>query len=162
MGGMEIDFPQLWKHVAAQFQCGEWSLHGPTHWHRVEQNGLLLATRTQANVNVVRLFAIFHDSRRENEGTDPGHGARGAELAESLRGDAYDLPDDQFELLRYACAWHTDGTTHENATIASCWDADRLDLGRVGVRPDPDRMCTAFGREIAAAGSVERFLERKM
>jgi uncharacterized protein len=156
---MDIDYPRLWKRVADQFPCGEWSFHGPTHWRRVERNGLLLASRTQANVDVVRLFAVFHDSRRENEGSDDGHGARGAEHARSLRGIAYELDDEQFELLHYACVWHTDGTSHEDATIATCWDADRLDLGRVGVRPDPKRMCTAFGREIAAAGSVERFLE---
>ncbi len=157
---MEIDFQRLWEHVAAQFQGGPWSLHGVTHWRRVERNGLLLAGRTQANVEVVRLFALFHDSRRENEGTDLGHGARGADLAAALRGESYDLSDDDFELLHYACTWHTDGVSHDDATIATCWDADRLDLGRVGVRPDPRRMCTAFGREIAAAGSVERFLEK--
>jgi len=158
---MEINLPQLWDCVAAQFQGGPWSLHGPTHWRRVERNGLLLATRTQANVDVVRLFAIFHDSRRENEGTDDGHGARGAEFAQSLRGEAFDLSDEEFELLHYACTWHTDGTTHENVTIASCWDADRLDLGRVGVSPDPKRMCTPFGSEIARAGSVARFLKNR-
>ena len=157
---MEIDYSQLWEHVAAQFQGGPWSIHGPTHWRRVERNGLLLASRTQANVDVVRLFALFHDCRRENEGTDDGHGARGALHARSLRGVEFELNDEQFELLRYACVWHTDGTSHEDATIATCWDADRLDLGRVGVRPDPKRMCTEFGRELAAAGSVERFLEK--
>lgn len=159
---MEIDFPQLWDRVAAQFQGGPWSLHGPTHWRRVERNGLLLATRTQANVDVVRLFAVFHDSRRENEGTDDGHGARGAEFAQSLRGEAFDLSDEDFELLHYACTWHTHGTTHENVTIASCWDADRLDLGRVGVNPDPKRMCTPFGSEIARAGSVAQFLKNRV
>lgn len=155
---MDIDFPLLWDRVTSQFK-GDWaSFHGPTHWRRVERNGLLLAKRTQANVNIVRLFAIFHDSRRLHDGWDEGHGARGAEFARELRGDAFDLVDDEFELLHYACTWHTDGTHHDNSTIATCWDADRLDLGRVGVIPDPKRMCTAIGREIAQIGSVELFL----
>jgi uncharacterized protein len=31
-------------------------------------------------------------------------------------------------------------------TVATCWDADRLDLGRVGVRPDAGRLCTEPAR----------------
>ena len=157
---MDSDVQKTWDHVTSQFQ-GDWtSLHGPSHWRRVERNALLLATRTQANVAIVRLFAIFHDSARVHDGWDDGHGARGAEYAKSLRGVVYDLTDDEFELLHYACVWHTNGMQHDDPTIATCWDADRLDLGRVGIMPDPNRMCTVFGREIARVGSVEMFLEK--
>jgi uncharacterized protein len=155
---MDETYQALWDRVVREFPPYRSTLHGPPHWRRVERNGLVLASRTGANVAVVRLFALFHDSRRENDGWDPRHGARGAEHARELRGIAYDLPDEQFELLHYACVWHTEGTAHENVTIATCWDADRLDLGRVGVIPDPNRMCTQFGREIAGAGNVEGFL----
>ncbi len=156
---METDVQKVWEHVTSSFQ-GDWtSLHGPTHWRRVERNAQLLASRTNANVTVVRLFAVFHDSARVNDGWDKGHGARGAEYAKQLRGTIFDLSDADFKLLHYACVWHTDGMSHDDATIATCWDADRLDLGRCGVIPDPKRMCTDFGREIARAGSVEGFLE---
>jgi uncharacterized protein len=158
---MEIDFEKLWKTVAEQFTCRSTSIHGPPHWRRVERNGLLLAAETCADVDVVRLFALFHDSRRETDGWDPEHGARAADLAMDLLGTAYQLSDDRFEKLHYACVWHTDGKTHDDATIAVCWDADRLDLGRVGVMPDPNRMCTALGRRIAGIGGVERYLEAK-
>jgi uncharacterized protein len=145
------DFDALWKLVSAPFSNHVTALHGPDHWRRVERNGLLLATQTGAVLEVVRLFALFHDSRRMNDGHDPGHGARGADYAAKLRGNMFQLADDEFELLHYACVWHTDGVSHENATIATCWDADRLDLGRVGIIPDPKRMCTEFGRMIAAS-----------
>lgn len=158
---MPNDFEALWKEVAAPFSRHATSLHGPDHWRRVERNGLLLATRTGANVEVVRLFALFHDSRRLNDGWDPGHGARGAEFASSHRGKSFQLSDEDFQTLLYACIWHTDRERHDDPTIATCWDADRLDLGRVGIVPDPQRMCTDFGREIAAAGSVELFLDRQ-
>ena len=59
--------------------------HGVAHWARVLENGLRLAQETGANVEVVQLFAVFHDSRRVNEGTDDGHGLRGADLAAELR-----------------------------------------------------------------------------
>lgn len=132
----EPDFPRLWQLVTAQYHTTDYSFHGPEHWRRVERNGLLLATRTGADTTVVRLFALFHDSRRENDDWDEGHGARGATYAASLRGTAFDLSDDQFEILHYACVWHTDGEHHDNPTIATCWDSDRLDLNRVGIIPN--------------------------
>lgn len=156
---MNIDFDSLWQRVTAQRHLTSYSVHGPDHWRRVERTGLLLAMRTGADKEVVRLFALFHDSRRENEHDDQGHGARGAEYARSLRNKAFELSDAQFELLHYACTWHTEGKYHEDSTIATCWDADRLDLGRVGIVPDPAFMSTEFGREIAEYGSLEPFIE---
>ena len=35
--------------------------------------------------DVVRLFAVLHDCRRENDGADPGRGPRAADYAKSLR-----------------------------------------------------------------------------
>jgi len=157
---MQIDFDKLWTHVAGQFYTRLHSVHGPDHWRRVERNALLLATRTGADVTVVRLFALFHDSKRENEGGDIEHGGRGAAFAASLRGSMFHLPDAQFDLLHYACAWHTSKRHHPDPTVATCWDADRLDLGRVGIIPSPDFMSTEFGKEIAEAGSIEPFLKK--
>lgn len=31
----------------------------------------------------------------------------------------------------------------------ACFDADRLDLGRVGITPNPDKMATVQGRILA-------------
>src|SRR5664279_2106867 len=77
--------------------------HSVGHWARVLENGLRLAKETRANVEVVQLFAIFHDARRINEGLDDGHGRRGADLAAELRGTLFNLPDADFELLQFAC-----------------------------------------------------------
>ena len=119
--------------------------HGVGHWARVLENGLRLAKATEANIQVVQLFAIFHDSRRVNECTDCGHGKRGGDLALSLRGKWFVLSDEEFDLLYRACAGHTDGQTDAditNITIQTCWDSDRLDLGRVGICPNPRKLCT--------------------
>ncbi len=158
----EINFDSLWRRVVAQSSVEAHGLHGPAHWKRVERNGLVLAERTGANPTVVRLFALFHDSRREDDGSDDGHGARGAGFAASLRNEsAFLLSDEGFARLHHACVWHTDGLHHDDPTIGTCWDADRLDLGRVGVIPDARFMSTAFGREIARAGSIQPFLQTK-
>ncbi|MDB5349946.1 MAG: hypothetical protein JWN86_1193 [Planctomycetota bacterium] len=120
--------------------------HGVAHWARVLENGLRLAEETGANVEVVRLFAVLHDSRRVSEAGDPDHGPRAAEFARSLRGHSFDLSDHEFRLLSRACAGHTHERTHPDLTIQTCWDADGLDLGRVGITPHPARLCTSVAR----------------
>ena len=123
--------------------------HGAVHWARVLENGLKLAESTGANVAVVRLFAVFHDSRRENDGSDPDHGLRGADLAAALRGRLFDLSDADFDVLYRACEWHTHGRTDPDVTVQTCWDSDRLDLGRVGIVPDPRYLCTPAAKSPA-------------
>ena len=144
-----IDFKKLREIVITQFPLSIHSIHGPKHWKKVEITGLLLAQETGANETIVTLFSIFHDSRRENENRDDGHGERGAELARSMKGIYFDLPDHSFEILLDACRYHTDGQPSPDITIATCWDADRLDLPRAGIIPDPNRMGTAPGRRLA-------------
>ncbi|HUR00758.1 MAG TPA: hypothetical protein VM166_15010, partial [Gemmatimonadaceae bacterium] len=56
--------------------------------------------------------------------------------------------DDRFEKLFEACRLHTDGLTDADPTLQACWDADRLDLGRVGVTPKADRLCTDTARDL--------------
>lgn len=128
-------------------------LHGVAHWGRVLENGLRLAPLTGADPRVVTLFALFHDARRENDDHDPEHGARGAALARELReageryGVLHDLPDDSFQLLITACTLHTSARSHADVTVATCFDADRLDLPRCGIRVDPVRLCSSAARE---------------
>jgi len=127
-------------------------LHGVGHWARVLDNGLRLAPLTGADPRVITLFALFHDSRRENDGFDPNHGSRGAELAQNIRGHHIllsELPDTSFDALVTACTLHTHARTHHNPTVATCFDADRLDLPRCGYVIDPARLCTDAARDPA-------------
>jgi uncharacterized protein len=120
-------------------------IHGLAHWARVLETGLRLAPHTGADPLVVATFAVFHDSRRENDHHDPEHGLRGARLAEAMRADL-GLDAARLELLRFACTHHTDGSVHADPTIGTCWDADRLDLWRVGITPRARFLCTAAAR----------------
>lgn len=111
------------------------------------ENGLRLAEENGANQDVIRLFALFHDSQRFSDGYDTDHGERGAALATEFRDRGLiELDDQNFALLHYACCWHEKGLTQGDLTVRVCWDADRLDLGRVGIIPNPDRLCTSEGR----------------
>lgn len=152
--GVIIPFESLWQRVVHECAPKGLSVHGVDHWRRVERNAIILATQSGASVDVVRLFALFHDCQRVNDGHDPEHGARGAAYARTLLGEAFEMPEAEFARLEEACVGHTDGLHHADPTIGTCWDADRLDLGRVGIVPHARFMSTALGREIAAHGSI--------
>ena len=140
---------ELIKAIRAEYSLPWRGIHGIAHWARVLENGLRLATLTGARLDVVRLFAVFHDSKRINEGHDPNHGHRGAAFAARLRGTLFRISDEDFELLRLACEDHTEGKTAADVTIQTCWDADRLDLGRVGMLLDRKHLCTQAARSPA-------------
>jgi uncharacterized protein len=89
---------------------------------------------------------VLHDSRRINEVSDPEHGLRAAKLAVELRGIVFDIDDHECRLLYRACEGHTHERTHPDVTIQTCWDSDRLDLGRVGITPHPSRLCTEVAK----------------
>jgi uncharacterized protein len=154
-----LNLDNLLDTIRAEYALSWNGIHGISHWTRVRENGLRLAAQTGAQVAVVECFAYLHDAKRQNDGGDPGHGDRGAALARRLfaaaphggegRGSVLELSQEQVELLVYACAHHTDGLTEADITVQTCWDADRLDLGRVGIRPKPERLCTAAARDRA-------------
>ena len=121
--------------IRQQFRINWHGVHGPSHWARVRHHALRLCKLRQGDLLVAELFAYLHDSQRENEWTDPLHGARAADYAASLNGGYFQLSGEQIDLLTHAARFHSDGLMHQDATIQSCWDADRLDLGRVGIIP---------------------------
>ena len=134
-------------------------IHGPEHWSRVAANGLALATETTgADKHVVFLFALLHDSMRENDTYDPEHGPRAADLALELF-TLLKIDHHQFQALTRALAEHDRGQVSDDPTIGCCWDADRLDLTRIGTMPDPRFFSTPSGRkraEVAGAGRPRR------
>lgn len=138
-------------------------IHGLAHWRQVEFNGLLLAKKTKADIVVVRLFALFHDSKRESDGYDETHGRRGAEFAKQCREQKlFEITDEQFQKLYHACANHTTERSSGDPTIDTCYDADRLDLGRVGFRLNPAKMASAAGAQIAAFSLKKQIEPRAM
>lgn len=139
---MTLTLPTVVRAVLADYALPWDGIHGVGHWARVLENGLRLAEVTGADVEVIQLFAVLHDSKRQNESSDLGHGVRGTEFASQLHGTIFDVTDAQFALLAQACADHTNGLTEADITIQTCWDADRLDLGRVGMQPEPTKLCT--------------------
>jgi len=126
------------------------SVHGKWHWEKVEKNALSLAKKTpKADRLVVQLFSLIHDVKRENEDHDPEHGRRSALYAKELF-ELGKLPisEEQLSKLMEACKHHNDGKVTDDPTIGVCWDADRMDLTRVGIIPDPKLLSTKAGKEL--------------
>lgn len=121
--------------------------HGPLHWQRVFLNASLICEAEGIDPLIPTCFAYLHDSCREDEGRDSGHGARAAHFGEGLLDQGLlPLSGGQFELLTYACRHHSGHLNEGEPEVVACWDADRLDLLRVGIVPDPERLATPFAR----------------
>jgi len=141
-------------------------IHGWKHWLSVYRNAVVLAETGSLHTfpvdlsdegvspdldltAVIILFAMFHDCRRHDEGYDVTHGIYGAEALWSLVGDVLPEATDEIGAAMFACAAHTvvdrpkfdpawSATIHERKLAAGiCLDADRMDLIRLGIMPDP-------------------------
>ena len=149
MAGAPFALEPLLNEVRARSTGIGSHIHGELHWRTVGANGLWLAEPLDgADALVIFLFALLHDSMRVNDSIDPQHGPRAAAFADALHAEGV-LPATpaQIETLRYACFEHTNGLVSTDPTVGACWDADRLDLPRVGIQPDPARFSTARAHE---------------
>ena len=138
--------PDVLRLTIGGYTLDPFGTHGLGHWARALENGLNLVRVTGADPLVVTLFALLHDCRRWSEGSDWDHGLRASYLVPEVCKLIPGLDMARAELLREACAHHTDGVLHDDPTVGTCWDADRLDLGRVGITPRPELLCTAAAR----------------
>ena len=107
----------FFDHLVTSHSLGHHGFHGKDHWLRVLKNGREVASATGANLRVVELFAVIHDSKRENEDYDPDHGRRAAEYARTLQGVWFSLETAELELLCHACL---------DATVGQFWGTGGL------------------------------------
>ena len=120
--------------------------HGIAHWSRVWYNARFLCSELGLKPVVPCAFSYLHDSQRFDEGPDYLHGPRACEWLDRLYHNGQlgplNLDYRDYKLLVRAIAGHSNGETEEHPIVQVCWDSDRLDLGRVGIRPDPRYLCT--------------------
>lgn len=144
---MIINAPQFLSLVRKNLHVSIDGIHGIRHWERVYRIGSVLSNRTGADLQVVQAFAWVHDARRFTDGSDPGHGKRGAIFARQINDRFLHLTQDQLNILSIACKSHSGGDTTEDPTVGTCWDADRLDLARLSIEPDVGMLSTAAARD---------------
>jgi len=77
------------------------------------------------------------------------HGARAADFAQELyEKGMLGLDPGQLATLKFAMTHHNGGQVSGDPTIGVCWDADRLDLPRVGNTPDSELLSTQYARDL--------------
>jgi uncharacterized protein len=156
-------------------------IHGPAHWSRVRRFGALLAegeALPDEARSCVEIFAWVHDLAREDDYGGNAHAIAGAVYIDQVVPAVFGaVSPDQMTALRAAIRYHSDGMTAPEAleagllaggdwdpglvvaTVGCCWDADRLDLPRVGIVPDGRLMSTSAWRRVQtavlAAGHVQ-------
>jgi len=153
---VNYDLKQVRRLALNQYSL-EWSgIHGVSHWQRVQENGLKLADTNGADLDIVTLFALLHDCCRQNDGRDIDHGPRAAEFVETLIGRQIQGDSQLLELLLTAIRDHTRVIHTDDMTVGTCWDADRLDIGRIGRMPDKRFFNTDAARDDALIGWAYR------
>ncbi len=148
-------------------------IHGPAHWARVRHFGALLAEAEDlppAARTCVEVFAQIHDLAREDDGGGNQHAIDGASYMDEVVSAVFSgqLSPDQVETVRAAIRYHSDGMVAQQAsedglfeglgwprdllvrTVGCCWDADRIDLLRVGIHPAHEFMSTSGWRDVLA------------
>lgn len=122
--------------------------HGPGHWNRAMLHAAAVSRALGISPLVPSVFALVHDSQRMHDGDDPEHGPRAARFVRENRQALFGFLDaTEIDLLCQACVDHSDGVTHGPAHVQACFDADRLDLGRVNICPSPRYLCTDYARQ---------------
>lgn len=142
------DFERALAAAKAQFRLDIHGVHGLPHWERVLKHGTEIAKRDpRVDRKVVSLFAVLHDSQRLNDGDDPKHGLRAAIWTIDMDNTGLiNLSREQGIELFLALRDHSVGGSTEAPTVQACWDADRLDLGRVGIKPEAKYLGSEYAR----------------
>ena len=131
-------------------------IHGISHSRTVYKYGTILSNKNAniykkpVDIAVVRWFAYLHDIQRAFYGDDAGHGERAVLFIDHIRKSYLKrLSEEQVYKLKEACRLHS--TTHSTGdlTIDTCFDANRLDLRRTGIIPNPKKMATEAGATMA-------------
>ena len=153
-----ISYKRLYKKILSDATVNLRGIHGPSHWAHVIRNGIYISEKEHLSPVVMKCFALLHDSQRLNDNEDPYHGQRAADYAISIRETYLDITDIDFERLVLACTHHTKSIETSDIFVHACWDADRLDLGRVGITPDSYFLNTQTAKLIAE-GELFHLLE---
>jgi len=154
---ISFDYEKIRCYSASRWPKDMGETHGVEHWDRVARFGRMLY-QEGADMDVILAFAYLHDSERKDNAMDIEHGKRASLLIDKIREtELKALNDEQIAKLKRACELHTIEHRTGDITIDICFDADRMDLLRVGITPSPDRMATKRGAELVADPNYEDF-----
>lgn len=122
-------------------------VHGIDHIRRTVENAKIIAKETCPDkFDDAVIGAYLHDIGRIDDFGGNAHAVRGAKISERLLQEFW--PNLDIKRILFAIEFHADKLTSEDPLIGTIWDADRLDLDRVGIKINPDLLSTKKAKEI--------------
>jgi uncharacterized protein len=115
------------------------SFDGINHIARVIENGIILSEINRSKLNVIIVYAFFHNIKKKSNEQDKNHAERSANFLRNYEKEL-NITEEEFDMVYEACKNHSDELFNENKNIADCWDADRLDIMRKGLYPNKEKM----------------------
>ena len=147
------EYSNLLEDIKKSSKVDFYGIHGIYHWYFVYLNTKKLSHHYEIESKVFKLFSLLHDSKRENENSDKGHGLRAKVfILELIEKGKINLAVKDLELLLFACENHTKLNTEDklskNLIVQICLDSDKLDLPRVGIKPKSKYLLTSYAKKI--------------
>ncbi|MDT8284120.1 MAG: HD domain-containing protein [Thermovirgaceae bacterium] len=127
--------------------CRGLGLHGISHLRRVAILSGRLAGAVGEDVESAVVMGFLHDCARRNDGTDLEHPHDSAVLARGLIERFF--PHLDVDRICDAIEGHADGEVTTDPLTACLWDADRLELKRIGRTIDLDLLSTKVAKRLA-------------
>ena len=122
------------------------NIHGIPHLRRVAVTAGRIAASIGEDIESAVVAGFLHDCARNDDGGGTCHALDSAVLAKKLLSMFY--PHLDVVRLCDAIARHADGETTKDLLVACVWDADRLDLSRLGIEVNSDLLSTSVARRI--------------
>lgn len=146
--------PTLLEALKENFCLKDSDYHNIKHWNRVYKISKFISSHYNIESDIFKYFALFHDVGRKDDDHNFEHGEDGRKLAIKYR-KYIDLNDDEFEKLIYACKWHTkpldiNNKLYKDKIVTICWDSDKLDLVRLNIQINNDKLFNKFSKSTEA------------
>ena len=127
--------------------CKGLGLHGMSHLRRVASTAGRIASLISEDVEAAVVTGFLHDCARTDDGGGTSHAHDSACVAKNILPTCY--PHLDVDRLCAGIAGHADGVVTDDLLIGSVWDADRLDLVRLGIEVDLGLLSTSVARRVA-------------
>lgn len=148
---MRVDFEQV-RNIAFKHMKLKKGLHGFGHIERVVEYAKLIAKKEcPGKYEDIIVGAYLHDVGRIDDSENNEHALKSAEIAEFLISRHWPWLDKKkiVEAIKY----HADGDVTDDHVIGAIWDADRLDLDRIGKVIDCNLLSTKTAKKILSKKS---------
>ncbi len=127
--------------------CRGLGLHGISHLRRVAILSGRLAEAVGEDVESAVVMGFLHDCARRNDGNDLEHPHDSAVLARGLIERFF--PHLEVDRICDAIEGHAGGEVTTDPLTACLWDADRLELKRIGRTIDLELLSTKVAKRLA-------------